>query len=65
MAGKSVDEMVAQVLANLKTGYQCTHYPQPSSNFDKVKMDASKAAGIGKPLPPPKKGKVKLGGKVI
>lgn len=48
MAGKSVDEMVAQVLANLKTGHQCNGYPMPGSNFTKEAMDASKAAGVGK-----------------
>lgn len=63
--GKTVEQMTAQVLANLKTGYQCQHYPQPDSNFTKERMDASKAAGVGKGLPAPKKGKVKLGGKVI
>lgn len=46
--GKTVDQMTAQVLANLKTGYQCSHYPMPDSNFSKEKMDASKAAGVGK-----------------
>lgn len=45
---KTVEEMTAQVLANLKTGYQCSHYPMPGSNFTKEKMDASKAAGVGK-----------------
>lgn len=64
--GKSVDQMVAQVLANLKTGYQCLKYPQPDSNFEKSKMDAAKAAGIGKePRQFKTSGKVKLGGKVI
>lgn len=45
---KTVEQMTAQVLANLKTGYQCMTYPQPDSNFTKEKMDASKAAGVGK-----------------
>lgn len=62
---KTIDEMTAQVLANLKTGKQNCDYPMPGSNFTKEKMDAAKAAGAGKGLPAPKKGKVKLGGKVI
>jgi len=45
---KTIDQMTAQVLANLKTGYQCMTYPQPDSNFTKDRMDASKAAGIVK-----------------
>ena len=62
---KTVEEMTAQVLKNLKTGYQCLDYPMPGSNFTKEAMDASKAAGVGKGLPAPRKGKVKLGGKII
>jgi hypothetical protein len=65
MATKDVAEMTAQVLAHLKTGKFCNDYPMPGSNFTKEKMDAAKAAGVGKGLPAPKKGKVKLGGKVI
>lgn len=45
---KSIDEMTAQVLANLKTGKQNCGYPMPGSNFTKEKMDAAKAAGVGK-----------------
>ena len=61
--GKSVDQMVAQVLANLKTGYQCLQYPQPDSNFSKEKMDASKAAGVkGPPKSAKRQGPVKDGG---
>ena len=64
--GKTIEQMTAQVLANLKTGYQCMQYPQPDSNFSKERMDASKAAGVGKePRPFKTSGKVKLGGKVI
>ena len=45
---KTVEEMAAQVLANLKTGRQNMSYPMPGSNFTVEKMDASKAAGVGK-----------------
>lgn len=63
---KTIDQVVAQVLANVKTGYQCHSYPMPDSNFSVEKMDAAKAAGIGKePRPFKTSGKVKLGGKVI
>jgi len=48
MATKDVAEMTAQVLAHLKTGHQCNSYPMPGTNFTKEKMDASKAAGVGK-----------------
>lgn len=48
MATKDVAEMTAQVLAHLKTGKFCNGYPLPGSNFTKEKMDASKAAGVGK-----------------
>lgn len=65
MATKDVAEMTAQVLANLKTGYQCLHYPMPTSNFDKQAMDNRILLGRGKSLPPPKRGKVKIGGKVV
>jgi hypothetical protein len=61
--GKTVDQMVAQVLANLKTGYQCLKYPQPDSNFSKERMDATKAAGVKGPAKSAKRqGPVKLGG---
>lgn len=45
---KNIDEMTAQVLAHLKTGKFCNDYPMPGSNFTKEKMDAAKAAGVGK-----------------
>jgi len=48
MATKSIDEMTRQVLENLKTGKFCGAYPMPGTNFTKEKMDASKAAGVGK-----------------
>lgn len=48
MATKDVAEMTAQVLAHLKTGKFCNGYPLPGSNFTVEKMDASKAAGVGK-----------------
>lgn len=65
MAYKSVDEAVATILANLKTGKFCNDYPMPGSNFTKEAMDNRILLGRGKELPAPKKGKVKLGGKVI
>jgi hypothetical protein len=65
MPYKTAEAAAAAILANLRTGYQCSGYPQPSSNFEKQKMDASKAAGVGKALPAPKKGRVQDGGKVI
>jgi len=48
MAFKSIEEATATILANLKTGKFCNGYPMPGSNFTKEKMDASKAAGVGK-----------------
>jgi hypothetical protein len=61
--GKTVEQMTAQVLANLKTGYQCMSYPMPDSNFTKERMDASKAAGVKGPAKSAKRqGTVKLGG---
>lgn len=45
---KTAAEMAAQVLAHMKTGKFCNSYPMPGSNFEKQKMDASKAAGVGK-----------------
>lgn len=48
MAYKDVNEAVAAILANLKTGKFCNDYPMPGSNFEKSKMDANKAAGVGK-----------------
>ena len=65
MATKDVAEMTAQVLAQLKTGKFCGDYPMPGSNFEKQKMDNNILLGRGKGLPAPKKGKVKIGGKVV
>lgn len=48
MKGKTVEQMTAQVLANLKTGYQCQHYPISDTRFTVEKMNPSKAAGVGK-----------------
>jgi hypothetical protein len=60
---KTIDQMTAQVLANLKTGYQCMSYPMPDSNFTKERMDATKAAGVKGPAKSAKRqGPVKLGG---
>ncbi len=52
MAYKDVAEAAATILANMKTGKFCNGYPMPGSNFTKEKMDASKAAGVGKALRP-------------
>lgn len=60
---KTIDQVVAQVLANVKTGYQCHSYPMPDSNFSVEKMDASKAAGVKGPAKSAKRqGPVKDGG---
>ena len=64
MAYKSVDEAVATILANLKTGKFCNDYPMPGSNFTKEKMDASKAAGVGKEPRPFTQGRGTLRGRV-
>lgn len=61
---KTVEEMTAQVLKNLKTGYQCMDYPMPGSNFTKEAMDASKAAGVGKEPRPFTQGRGTLRGRV-
>ena len=48
MPYKTAEEAAAAILQNLKTGKFCNSYPMPGSNFEKQKMEASKAAGVGK-----------------
>lgn len=64
MAYKSVEEAVATILANAKTGKFCNDYPMPGSNFTKERMEASKAAGVGKDPRPFTQGRGTLRGRV-